>query len=252
MSKISVAIIARNEEKQIRECLESVKWADEIIVLDDESSDNTVKIAKEYTDKVFKRKLDIEGRHRNFAYSKATHEWVLSIDCDERVTPELADEIRSTLASNPQHNAFSIPIKAFMGKHWIRYAGYYPARKLRLFKKDKFKYEEAKVHPRAILEGTCGQLNGDIVHYSYQNFFDVINKLNRDTNLEAEKWITDGRKVKGWQIFRKFFDRFFKFYIGKKGYKDGVLGIMFSFFHSLYQILAYAKYWEMKQEEKRT
>jgi len=251
MASVSVVIIAKNEEKQIRECLESSKWADEIVVLDDCSTDKTVEIVKEYTDKVFERKLDIEGRHRNYAYSKATSEWVLSIDCDERITPELAKEIRSTLENNPVHQAYSIPIKAFLGKHWIQYAGYYPARKLRLFLKDKFKYEEAKVHPRAILDGTCGTLKNDIIHYSYFNFFDVINKINRDTNLEAEKWIKDGRNVNGWNIFRKFLDRFFKAYILKKGYKGGVLGVMFSFFHSLYQLLSFAKYWEMKQEEQR-
>ena len=252
MPQVSIVIIAKNEEKQIRECLDSARWADEIVVLDDCSADTTKEIAREYGCNVFERKMDIEGRQRNYAYSKAAGEWVLSLDCDERITPALAEEIRSRLETNKEYNAFSIPVKAFMGRHWIQYAGYYPARKLRLFKKGTFRYEETKVHPKALLEGKCGQLNNDILHYSYENFTDVVRKLNRETSLEAEKWITDGRKVKGMKIVRKFFDRFIKFYFIKKGYKDGVIGAMFSFFHSLYQILAYAKYWEMKQKNDRT
>jgi glycosyltransferase involved in cell wall biosynthesis len=249
MAKLSIVIIAKNEETKIRECLESAKWADEIVVVDDCSTDRTVEIAKEYTKSIYERKMDIEGKHRNFAYSKSQHEWVLSLDCDERITPSLATEIRDILAKDTEYTAFAIPIKSYLGKRWIRYAGYYPASKTRLFKKNAFRYEEASVHPRIIMEGKCGDLQGDILHYSYKNFTDVITKLNRETALEAQKWVNDGRKVSFLKILRKFVDRFLKFYFLRKGYKDGVLGFMFSFFHSLYQLLSYAKYWELTNKE---
>jgi len=249
--KVSVVIIAKNEERRIPACLESVAWADEVVVVDDCSTDRTVEIAKKRGAKVVERKMDIEGKHRNYAYSLASGDWVLSIDCDERVTPELAKEIRDVLAQNTQYAAYAIPIKTFLGTRWVRYAGYYPARKTRLFRKGTFRYEEASVHPRIFLDGKCGDLNGDILHYSYETFFDVINKLNRESRLEAEKWIKDGRKANAAKTLRKFVDRFLKFYFLRKGYKDGFLGFMFSFFHSLYQLFSYAHYWDMKNKEPR-
>ncbi|MBU1863273.1 MAG: glycosyltransferase family 2 protein [Candidatus Omnitrophica bacterium] len=246
MSKVSVVIIAKNEEKQISDCLKSVQWADEIVILDDYSTDKTVEIAREYTNAIQQRKMDVEGTHRNYAYSLTKNEWVLSLDCDERVTPELATEIDRVLESNTDYNAYAIPIKTFIGKRWVRYAGYYPARKTRLFKKSCFRYEDAGVHPRIFLDGKCGDLEGDILHYAYEDFADVVNRLTKQTTLEARKWIQDGRKVSFLKILRKFVDRFIKFYFLRKGYKDGLIGFMFSFFHSLYQLLSYAQYWEMK------
>lgn len=244
---LTVAIIVKNEERRLEDCLKSVAWAGEIVILDDMSTDRTVEIARKYTDKIFQRAMDIEGRQRNYAYSKASNEWVLSIDADERVTPELRDEIIHTLsAGGGPHNAYSIPIKTYLGSRWIKAAGYYPAAKLRMFRRDKFKYEEARVHPRAFLEGTCGELKGDILHYSWRNFSDFLAKFNRETSLEAEKWMLDGRKVGFWNTMRKFVDRFLKNYFIKRGYQDGFIGFLMSFFHSLYQLISYAKYYEMK------
>lgn len=248
MATISVVIIAKNEEQNIRPCIESALWADEIVVVDDKSTDNTVVIAKELGAVIYEREMDYEGRHRNYAYSLAKSEWVLSLDADERVTEELAKEIRSTIDSNPENNVFCIPIKAYIGKHWIKYAGYYPAHKDRLFRKGKFRYdEEAGVHPRVFYEGKSGTLHGDIIHYSYDSFFEVINKLNRETTLEAQKWVNDGRKVSMLRVLRKCTSRFLKFYWQKGGYKGGFLGFMFSLFHVLYQLFSYAHYWDLQQ-----
>ncbi len=245
---VSVVIIAKNEEKRLEDCLKSASWAREIIVLDDMSTDRTAEIARRYTDKVYQRSMDIEGRHRNFAYSLGAQNWVLSLDADERVTPELADEIsRITSSPSNSHICYAIPIKTFIGSQWIRGAGYYPAAKTRLFQKGKFKYEEARVHPRVIYEGTCGQLKGDILHYSCQNLEQWIGKFNRETTLEADKWITDGRKVSLLSILRKMVDRFLKNYFLKEGWKFGFWGFLMSVFHGLYQLFTYAKYREIKK-----
>jgi len=197
--------------------------------------------------------MDIEGKHRNFAYSLAKNQWVLSLDADERVSPELAKEIREIIANSQSTNgnsAYSIPIRTYIGNLWIQGAGYYPAPKLRLFLKDKFRYEEARVHPRVFLDGKCGALKGDIFHYSCNNFTEFLSKLNRETALEADKWIQDGRKVKLLNILRKTIDRFLKNYFLKKGYKHGFSGFLMSYFHSLYQLLSYAKYWEKKRNKE--
>jgi len=245
---VSVCIIAKNEERRLPECLQSVQWADEVVVLDDESTDKTIEIAKNYHAKVFSRKMDNEGRHRNYAYSLAKNDWALSLDADERVTPELAEEIKKMLRSTNGYSAFSIPIRTYIGKRWVLGAGYYPAPKVRLFQKDKFKYEEAGVHPRIFLEGKCGNMKSDIIHYSCRDFSDWLSKFNRETTLEAEKWVKDGRKVTFPKILRKMIDRFIKFYFLRDGWRDGFQGFIMSYFHSLYQLITYAKYWEMKKE----
>ena len=249
---VSVVIIAKNEERRLEDCLKSAAWAAEIVVLDDMSTDRTVEIARRYTNKIFQRAMDIEGRHRNFAYDQASQKWVLSLDADERVTPELAAEIlKVTTGDDPKYTCHAIPIKTFIGPEWIQGAGYYPAAKTRLFRKGQFKYEEARVHPRVIYQGACGILKGDILHYSCQTIEQWIGKFNRETTLEADKWMTDGRKVKVGSIMRKTFDRFFKNYFLKNGWKHGFMGFLMSVFHGLYQLFSYAKYREMRMARNR-
>ena len=249
---VSVVIIAKNEEKRIEECLKSVApWAAEIVVVDDMSTDLTIEICRRYTDKIFQRAMDIEGRQRNYAYGLAAEEWVLSLDADERVTPELAEEVCKVTARPDDPNVcYSIPVKTFIGKEWIRGAGYYPAAKTRMFRKGRFRYEEARVHPRAIYEGSCGSLKGDILHYSCQNLEQWISKFNRETTLEADKWATDGRKVTLANSLRKSADRFLRNYFLKNGCRDGFPGFLMSVFHGLYQLFTYAKYRETARNKE--
>ena len=243
---ISVVIITKNEEERLAECLESVSWAKEIVVIDDESSDQTTGVARRYTDKIFIRRMAVEGEQRNFAIDQASCEWILSLDADERVSSGLAAEIERIVTENNTHfSGYAIPVKTFIGKRWIKGARYYPATKLRLFRNGKFRYEEAQVHPRVFLNGKRGFLKGDIIHYGFQNFWHFVDKLNRQTTLEAEKWILDGRKVTMLNSFRKTMDRFLRNYILKNGWKDGFLGFIMSAFHGLYQLFSYAKYWEL-------
>jgi len=248
---VSVVIIAKNEEKRIEDCLKSAAWAREIVILDDMSTDRTVEIARRYTDKIFQRAMDIEGRHRNYAYGLASEEWVLSLDADERVTPELAEEIGRALAcDNGRYVGYAIPIKTFVGNEWIQGAGYYPAAKARLFRRGGFRYEETRVHPRVLYEGVCGRLKGDILHYSAADLEQWMAKLNRETSLEADKWLTDGREVRLSSILRKTLDRFLKNYFLKDGWRRGFPGFLMSVFHGLYQLLTYAKYREMKRNRE--
>ena len=247
---VSVVVITKNEEANIADCLKSAAWADEIIILDDYSTDKTAAIARQYTDKVFSRKMDIEGIHRNHAYSLAKNGWVLSLDADERISEELKAELEELFKKPLEHKAYTIPIKTYIGRRWIRYAGWYPASKVRLFDKAFFRYEEAEVHPRVFIDGSCGHLKKDIVHYSYRDFHEFFESLNNQTTQEAKKWFKEKRKIGPLKMLRKFADRFLKAYILKKGYKDGFLGFVVSYAGGLYQFMSYAKYREMLQQEK--
>jgi len=246
MINLSVVVLTKNEEKNIQRCLGSVAgWANEIIVVDDESIDRTVDIASRYTDKIITRKMDIEGRHRNFAYAQAKNLWVLSLDADEVVSEELKAEIKEALAKYTQYNGFTIPRRNFIGNYWVRYGGWYPSPQLKLFRKDKFRYEEAGVHPRAFMDDPCGHLKSDIIHYSYKNIEDFLNKLNNQTTREAQKWFTQGRPMTLGIFLWRAYDRFMRTYFGKKGYKDGFVGFVVAYFAGLYQFLSYLKYREI-------
>lgn len=250
---LTVVVLTKNEQDNIAACLQSVYgWAGEIIVVDDESTDKTIAIAERYADRVLRRKMDVEGIHRNWAYDQARNDWVLSLDADELATDELKSEISSVIPTT-SCSAFSIPLKTYIGDYWVRYSGWYPASKLRMFRKSRFRYEEAEVHPRVFVDGETGLLTGNIIHKGYPDFEHFLLSVNRQSTLEARKWLRTGLNVTPGYVIRRTVDRFFRVYFRKRGYKDGFIGFMISLFASLYQILSYAKYWEMRQwkEEKR-
>ncbi|MEA3489278.1 MAG: glycosyltransferase family 2 protein [Candidatus Omnitrophota bacterium] len=243
---VSVVVITKNEEENISECLESAAWADEIIVVDDESTDATRDIAKGYTDKVFVRKMENEGRHRNWSYAQASNPWVLSLDADERVTEELAGEITELLKNSPGYKAYAIPRRNYIGNYWLRYGGEYPAPQTKLFLKDKFRYEEVEVHPRAFMQGDTGFLKGDIIHYSHKDITDYLRSLNAHTTLEAQKWYLSGRKMSFGHALWRTVDRcFYRRIFRKQAYKDGIYGLTVAVFSGMYQIVSYLKYREL-------
>jgi len=248
---LSVVVIAKNEELRIEGCLSLVSWADEIILVDDESSDKTVEIAQRYNAKIFRRKMDSEGKHRNWAYAQARNSWVLSLDADERVTPELKEEISKVLLGNPQEAGFTIPRKNHIGDYWVRFGGWYPSPQLRLFRKDKFRYEEVQVHPRAFLDGVCGHLHADMLHYSYRDLEDFWAKLNKQTTWEAQKWYAQNKPMRLGRFLWRTFDRFMRTYFGKQGFRDGLVGFIVAFNAGLYQILSYLKYREIVMNSKK-
>ena len=243
---VSVVVITRNEEHNIEDCLKSTLWADEIIVVDDGSTDRTVELAKKFTDKIFSRRMDSEGKHRNYAYSLARNNWVLSLDADERVSPKLQEELRQLFKNPIKHVVFCIPIKTYLGDKWLHYGGWYPASKDRLLDKRIVRYEDKGVHPRIIYHGSCGRfLKGDIIHHSYRDFHDFFETLNKQTTAEAKKWFEEKRKVGALKAFRKFLSRFLRYYIVEQGFRDGLIGFMAAYGGGYYQWMTYVKYWEM-------
>jgi glycosyltransferase involved in cell wall biosynthesis len=238
-------VLTHNNEGIIAQCLDSVTWADEIVVVDDESTDRTKEMARRYTDKIFVRKMENEGRHRNWAYAQCKNTWVLSLDSDEVVTPELKEEIENTLTKDTLENGFTIPRRNYIGNYWVKYGGWYPSPQLKLFKKHKFKVEEVQIHCRAFMNGPCGHLNSDIIHYTYRDFADFLEKMNRQTSLEAIKWFKNNKPMRLVRFIYRAVDRFIRTYFARKGYKDGFIGFTVAFFSALYQIISYLKYREL-------
>jgi len=242
---ISVVVIAKNEERHIADCLASVSFAADIVLVDDFSTDRTVEIARRSTGHIVQRALDVEGRHRNWAYAQAAYDWVFSLDADERVSPELAHELAQVMAAGPQHTVYSVPIRAYIGDYWIRHGGWYPGRKDRFFERHHFRYEEAEVHPRAFVKGSRGRLQHDLVHYSYGGVAEFVQSVNHQTTLEAQKWVKDGRPMGLPKALWKTTDRFFRAYVGKRGFRDGFIGLVAAWMAGSYQLLSYAKYREL-------
>lgn len=247
---LSIVILTHNSSGMIVDCLESAKWASEIVVVDDNSTDNTVEIARRYTNKVFVRKWDIEGIHRNFAYSQASSDYLLSLDSDERITPGLRDEILKMMGEGFKFDCYNIPHRNYFGDRWLRHGGWYPNAKLKMYKKILPIYENTEPHPRALIPGERFTLKNDILHLAYKNTEQLIAKLNYQTNMEAKKWFDDKRKVTGLNTFRKSVDRFFRAYLFKGGFRDGLPGFLCALSGGLYQILTHAKYRELQTKSR--
>ena len=243
---VSVVILTKNEAGRIRDCIESARWAAETLVVDDGSTDETVAVAERLGARVVRRAMDLEGRHRNWAHAQAANEWILSLDADERVTPELAREISELFRNTPPFDIYAIPRRNYLGSRWIRYGGWYPSAQIKLFKRSVFRWEETTVHPRALSDRPSSQLQGDLIHYTYRDIRDFVDKMNRQTTLEAQKWVADKRRITSGKALWRTVDRFFRAYVGKKGYREGFVGFLLAAFGGWYQLLSYAKYLEFQ------
>jgi glycosyltransferase involved in cell wall biosynthesis len=254
MDKLSAIIITKNEEQNIKDCLEGVKWADEIIVVDDESEDRTVEICREYSNvKVYEKKMEGFGPQKNYALSKATGEWVLSIDADERVTPQLKDEILQKIDQAGFDGYYFRRNNLVFGK-WLMD---YKPRALRLFRKDKGEFTSKKVDESVALKGKTGVLTNPLLHSPLSHkdmtgYVDIV--VNRRSSYTAEDLYNMGRRVtnKNWALYfvlkpaAIFFQKFFL----KRGFRAGRMGFFLSVFASFAYFVSYAKLWEKQLKEK--
>ncbi len=244
--KISVIIITKNEENNIGDCLKSVQWADEIILVDSVSDDKTVEIARNYTRKIFNRKWAGYSKQKQYALSLAENEWVLSIDADERVTPELKNEIQAGL--DEKYNGFSISRRNyFLGKH-ITGCGWDNDFQLRLFRKGKTSVTDRFVHESFEVDGNIGKLENRIDHYSYRSLKEAISKMNNYSSLEAEQKYQQ-KKVSPLDFITHPASAFLQYFIIRKGYKDGKYGLMVSLLHAMTNMHIYMKIWELRKKE---
>lgn len=252
MSKISVVTSVYNEEKNLPELLESVKWADEIIVVDNSSTDKTGEIAKKYTDKIYTRpNLKMLNTNKNFGFEKASGEWILNLDGDERVTPELRSEVLSVTKRKPgitEVIGFYIPRKNIIFGKWIKHGLWWPDYQLRLFKKGKGKFPCQHVHEKIKVTGETTKLKNPLLHYNYRTVSQFIQKLDWIyTENEVENLIKSGRKIHWYEAIRLPVADFLSVFFKREGYKDGLHGLVLSLLQSFYALVVFAKAWEKQK-----
>jgi glycosyltransferase involved in cell wall biosynthesis len=245
VSKLTVTVITRNEAANIAAALESVRWADEVIVVDSESTDETVEIARRYTSQVIVRPWPGYIQQKNFAASQASHDWILSLDADERVSPALADEIRRTIGQPSPVTGYRIPRVTFHLGRWIRSTDWYPDFQLRLYDRRRAQWAGKYVHESVRAEGPVGRLRGELQHYAYRDIAHHLQTMDRYTTLAARQMHEEGRRANWVDILITPRLTFFRNYILRGGFRDGVAGLIVSALNSYYVGLKFAKLWEL-------
>lgn len=245
--KLSVTIITYNEEANIRRTLESVKWADEIVVVDSGSTDRTVEICREYTDRIFHQDWLGFARQKNFAIGKTEGDWVLSLDADEPIEPALADEIRGIISSSRSFDGYRIPRRTFFLGKQIKHGGWYPDYNLRLFRRGKGSFEDRTVHEAIRVPGSVGKTLHAIEHYAYQDLASYMTSINKYSSLAVDVMEEKGISAfkASWMniMFRPVLTFVLKYFI-RLGFLDGKHGLVLNLFHSYYVFAKYAKAWE--------
>jgi glycosyltransferase involved in cell wall biosynthesis len=244
--KLSVVTITLNEEQNISDCLKSVSWADELIVVDAHSTDRTVELARQYTDCVYVADWKGYAAAKAFALQQAKNEWVLWLDADERVTDELADEIREIMSNeSPPYERYEVARRAFFLGKWIRHCGWYPGYVVRLFRKSSAQFSDNRVHEHIVGEGQAGRLRNDLLHFTDENLYHYFAKFNRYTSLAAGELDASRRKFSLYDTLIRPPYLFFKMYVIRLGLLDGRHGLILSLLSSAYVFTKYAKLWEI-------
>lgn len=244
MPKLSVAIASFNEEKNIKDCLATCDFADELVVVDGKSEDKTPEIAKKLGAKVYSvPNQPLMKKNMNLAFEKCTGDWILSLDADERVSPDLQTEIRKAI-DHADFTAYKIPRKNIIFGKWIEHTGWYPDFQYRLFKKGQARFPEKNVHEELDIAGQVGILNSPIEHHHYTTVSQWISKLDNYSSREAEKLITEDKKISWNDSIRFPLHEFLRRFFAWEGYKDGLHGLVLSILMAFYWEIVFAKVWE--------
>jgi len=246
METLSAAIITLNEEANIVDCLRSVSWADEIVVVDSGSADRTIELCREYTDKVYIREWAGFASQKNQAFDLSAGSWILSLDADERVSPELAAEIAGLL-QNPQAEiaGYFLPFKVFYRNKWLRHGGFYPEKHLRLFRRDCGRFRPQAVHEAIQVEGKLGTLKHHVEHHTYHSVRDYLERMGRYSTLGAEEYLRQGRSTSPLRMSGHAAFTFFKMFVLRRGFLDGYEGFLMACLYSIYTFVKYAKLMEL-------
>lgn len=244
--RLSVIIICRNAQEKIRACLESVTWADEIVVCDSGSADETPAICRQYTDRFYTDPWRGFGAHKNLALDRAAHPWVLSLDADERVTPALEREIRQVLEGPAGADGYYVPRRNYFLGRWIRHGGWYPDHVLRLFRRGKGRFGERAVHESVEVDGPTAYLAAPLEHHTYDSVAAYLERMDRYSTLAAEEMQRAGVRSRPGDLVWRPAATAFKMYLLRRGYRDGVHGLALAGLYGAYTFAKYLKLWELE------
>lgn len=248
MPTLSITVITKNEEANIRQCLESVKWADEIVVVDSGSTDGTLAICREYTDKVFAEQWLGYGPQKNRALDYATGEWVLSLDADERVTLQLKEEIEKAMVEGAC-SAYRVPrLSSYCGRY-MRHSGWWPDHVLRLFKRGTARFSNARVHEQVETAGKIGTLASPLLHQSFSNFEQVLHKVNQYSTESACMLAARGKRASLSQAIFHAVWAFCRTYLLRRGFLDGRHGFLLAVSNAEGTYYRYVKLWYLQQRD---
>ena len=250
--KISATIIVRNEEDNIANVCETVSWVDEIVIVDSDSSDKTVEIARRYTDKIFDREFKGYKDKHEYADAQTTGDWIFWIDADERVTTELREAILAlkNKADNELADGYRIARKTWYLDCWIKHSGWYPDYQMRLYRKDKSYWDGVAPHQTARVDGRVETLDGEFLHYTKRSLSEHARVTDSYATLAAEHIANGGRKIGAFGIVSNAIAAFFRTYIFKQGFRDGVPGLIIAGFTAYGVFLKCAKVWEHNNVDK--
>lgn len=243
---LSVIVITLDEEENLGRALESVRWADEIVVVDSESTDGTERVARRYTDRFVVRPWKGQGRQKQRALELARGEWVLSLDADEEVTPELRRSIEAAVRDPGGRAGFEVGVHSYYLGHWFGRRGWRREDwKLRLFRRDRGRFSDHVIHEHARVDGPVGRLDGPLLHYPYRDMHDHIARMNRYTTHIARERHRRGERRGVVSPFLRGGAEFLSNYLLRGGFLDGRSGLMGAGFAGMYTFLKHAKIWEL-------
>jgi glycosyltransferase involved in cell wall biosynthesis len=243
--KLTVTVITRNEAANIEAAIASASWADEIVVVDADSTDDTAAIARRHGARVETRAWAGYSAQKNYAASIASHDWILSIDADERVTPALATEIARLLATEPGSRGYRMPRVTWYLGRWIRTTDWYPDYQLRLYDRRSGEWNGRRVHESIRLKaGEPGRLANELQHFAYRDISEHLATIDAYTTLASEQWSAEGRRASVAGLVGHPVFAFFRNYVVRRGFLDGVAGLIVSILNSYYVFLKTAKLWE--------
>jgi glycosyltransferase involved in cell wall biosynthesis len=249
--KVSVTVITLNEATDIGDALKSVAWADELIVVDSMSTDDTVAIARQHTDRVIVRDWPGYVEQKNYAAALAANDWILSLDADERVTPELARSIKTALSDTPAHGGYRMPRVTFHLGRWIRTTDWYPDYQLRLYDRRVAAWTGRYVHESVTLtRATAGQLSGELQHFAYRDIADHLETINRYTTYAARQMREGDQQAGLLRLSGHPPLAFLRNYLLKGGIRDGVPGFIISAMNAYYVFLKFAKLAELQRKDR--
>lgn len=245
MPKLSVTVITLNEAANLAAALDSVAWADEIVVVDAESRDATRAIAQRYTSRVIVAPWPGYVAQKNRAAAEASHDWILSIDADERVSPELAGELQTLLREEPKAAGYRVPRVTFHLGRWIRTTDWYPDHQLRLYDRRRGRWTGQRVHESVRVDGAVVDLRGDLQHYAYRDLSHHLQTMDRYSTLAAAEMRDAGRTAGWFDLALHPPAAFLRNYILRGGFRDGVPGLIISLMNATYVAAKFAKLWEL-------